>query len=228
MRNIAIFAKTQTISMLNNVKNLDANSLRLALSTWLPQSWRKRLTKLNLTTEELHHLFDVDFDDGILLWKRRSADMFATNRSASIWNIRFAGKSALESPHPDGYQHGSIFGKLYLKHRVLLAMKLGYWPEYVDHINGNRADNRLCNLRSVTKSENGRNSAKPITNTSGHIGVSWNKRDKRWTAYITLNQKRKALGNFTLLQDAIECREKGELAYQFHPNHGRSPCKMSA
>jgi len=49
------------------------------------------LTKLNLTTEELHHLFDVDFDDGILLWKRRNADMFATNRSASIWNIRFAG-----------------------------------------------------------------------------------------------------------------------------------------
>jgi uncharacterized protein YjeT (DUF2065 family) len=53
MRNIAIFAKTQTISMLNLVKNLDANSLRLALSTWLPQSWRKKLTKLNLTTEEI-------------------------------------------------------------------------------------------------------------------------------------------------------------------------------
>jgi uncharacterized protein YjeT (DUF2065 family) len=53
MRNIAIFAKTQTISMLNHVKNLDASSLRLALSTWLPQFWRKRLTKLNLTTEEI-------------------------------------------------------------------------------------------------------------------------------------------------------------------------------
>jgi hypothetical protein len=57
MKNIAIFAKTQTISMLNNVKNLDANSLRLALSTWLPQSWRKKSMMSNqkqkLTTEEI-------------------------------------------------------------------------------------------------------------------------------------------------------------------------------
>jgi hypothetical protein len=57
MKNIAIFAKTQTISMLNLVKNLDASSLRLALSTWLPQSWRKKSMMSNqkqkLTTEEL-------------------------------------------------------------------------------------------------------------------------------------------------------------------------------
>ena len=111
----------------------------------------------NLTTEELHHLIDVDFDNGVLLWKRRSQDMFSTNRSATIWNTRFAGK----------------------------------------------------------------------TNTSGHIGVSWNKRDKKWTAYITLDQKRKALGNFALLEDAIECRKQGEFAYKFHANHGRSSCSMS-
>jgi hypothetical protein len=57
MRNIVIFAKTQITSMLNNVKNLDANSLRLALSTWLPLSWRKKSMIFNqkqkLTTEEL-------------------------------------------------------------------------------------------------------------------------------------------------------------------------------
>jgi hypothetical protein len=57
MRNIAIFAKTQTTSMLNHVKNLDASSLRLVLSTWLPQSWRKKSMMSNqkqkLTTEEI-------------------------------------------------------------------------------------------------------------------------------------------------------------------------------
>jgi hypothetical protein len=57
MRNIAIFAKTQIISMLNHVRNLDANSLRLALNTWLPQSWRKKSMMSNqkqkLTTEEI-------------------------------------------------------------------------------------------------------------------------------------------------------------------------------
>ena len=57
MRNIVIFAKTQIISMLNHVKNLDASSLRLVLNTWLPQSWRKKSMMSNqkqkLTTEEL-------------------------------------------------------------------------------------------------------------------------------------------------------------------------------
>jgi hypothetical protein len=57
MKNIAISAKTQIISMLNHVKNLDASSLRLALSTWLPQYWRKKSMTSNpkqkLTTEEI-------------------------------------------------------------------------------------------------------------------------------------------------------------------------------
>ena len=53
MRNIVIFAKTQTISMLNHVKNLDASSLRLALSTWLPQSWRKKSMMSNPKNEPL-------------------------------------------------------------------------------------------------------------------------------------------------------------------------------
>ena len=102
-----------------------------------------------------------------------------------------------------------------------MAMKLGHWPEYVDHINGNRSDNRLANLRPATKVQNGCNMATPSNNTSGHIGVSWNKRDKRWTAYITLNQKRKSLGNFREIAEAIQCRKAGEFAYGFHPNHGR-------
>ena len=57
MKNIVIFAKTQIISMLNHVRNLDANSLKLVLSTWLPLSWRKKSMMFNqkpkLTTEEI-------------------------------------------------------------------------------------------------------------------------------------------------------------------------------
>ena len=175
-----------------------------------------------LTAEELHQLFEADFENGLLFWKPRSQDMFATNISASIWHKRFCGKLALNAAHPDGYKQGSIFGKLYLTHRILLTMQLGHWPEYVDHINGNRSDNRSCNLREVTRSENGCNMARPRSNTSGQIGVSWNNRDKRWTAYITLHQKRKALGNFVQVQDAIFCRKQAELLYGFHSNHGRA------
>lgn len=174
-----------------------------------------------LTAEELHLFLDADFNSGVLTWKPRSREFFKSKRSASVWNARFAGQPALCSSHADGYKHGSICGDLYLAHRVILAMKLGDWPEYVDHINGNRSDNRLSNLRSATRVQNGCNMAIPSNNTSGHIGVSWNKRDQRWTAYITLNQKRKSLGNFKEIAEAIQCRKAGEFAYGFHPNHGR-------
>jgi hypothetical protein len=218
-------ARIQTTSTTQIAKSLDACSHSNALSIWWPLSWRSKLIKLNqpnqLSPEDLHLFLDADFDSGVLTWKKRSREFFKSNRSASVWNVRFAGKPALCSNHVDGYKHGSIFGNLYLAHRVILAMKLGYWPEYVDHINGNRLDNRIANLRPATKVQNGCNRATPSNNTSGHIGVCWNKRDKRWTAYITLNQKRKALGNFKEIKDAIQCRKAGEFAYGFHPNHGR-------
>ena len=88
-------------------------------------------------------------------------------------------------------------------------------------LNGQRSDNRIENLRSVTKIENSCNAKIPSTNTSGHIGVSWNARDKIWSAYITLNKKRKSLGNFKNIEDAIICRKTNEKLLGFHQNHGR-------
>jgi hypothetical protein len=227
-----MLARILTISTSPSAKNLGAYSRKTAQNTWWPLSWRSKLTQPNqqsqsLTVDELHLFLDADFDSGALTWKKRSREFFKSNRSASVWNSRFAGKPALCAKHADGYKNGMLLGKLYLTHRVLMAMKLGYWPEYVDHINGDRADNRIANLRPATKVQNGCNMAIPSTNTSGHIGVSWNKRDKRWTAYITLNQKRKSLGNFKEIEDAIKCRKSGEFAYGFHPNHGRVTCKTN-
>ena len=179
------------------------------------------MLKNKLTPEELHIFFNVDFDNGELFWKERDISYFSSPRSHLIWNKRFAGKPAFTANHKDGYKHGLLMSKPYLTHRIIYAMKHNVWPNYIDHINGNRSDNRITNLRSVTKSENGRNAKKPHTNTSGHIGVHWNNRDKRWSAYITLNKKRKALGNFKDIQDAIICRKSHENILGFHPNHGR-------
>ena len=183
---------------------------------------------MKMSPEDLHLFLDADFQKGLLTWKPRGREFFKSDRSHRIWNIRFAGKLAFEAAHPDGYKQGSMMGKLYLKHRVMMAMKLGYWPEYVDHINGNRSDNRIENLRPATKVENGCNAATPSSNTSGRIGVSWNKRDQRWTAYITLNQRRKSLGNFKTFEEAVECRKANEISYGFHPNHGRMQCLAAA
>lgn len=174
-----------------------------------------------VSPKELANLFEVDFDAGILYWKERSIESFKTKRSATIWNKRFSGKPALTAKHKDGYKYGLIHKKSYLAHRVIYAIKHGEWPQYIDHINGKRSDNRIENLRSVTKIENSCNTKIPSTNTSGHIGVSWNARDKIWSAYITLNKKRKSLGNFKNIEDAIVCRKTNEKLLGFHQNHGR-------
>ena len=174
-----------------------------------------------LTAEDLPLYLEADFENGLLYWKRRDVDLFATKRSATIWNLRFAGQLALNANHITGYKCGQIFGVPLLAHRVLFAMKHGYWPKEIDHINGNRTDNTIKNLREVTRLQNSKNQKIPAKNTSGHIGVSWNKRDKRWTAYITVNKKRKALGNFINIDDAIACRIQHQTHLGFHENHGR-------
>ena len=174
-----------------------------------------------LTIEEVHSLFYADYDKGLLFWKPRPIEMFKTKRSFTIWNVRFANKEALASRHIDGYKHGQIHGKPYLAHRILFAMKNGYWPEYIDHINGIRNDNRIENLRSVNMQQNACNTKISNKNTSGCVGVSWNSRDKRWTAYINANTKRKALGNFVNLDDAVNCRKEAQKRFDYHPNHGR-------
>ena len=83
----------------------------------------------------------------------------------------------------------------------------------VDHINRDRLDNRKSNLRFVDLSVNGFNKGKQSNNTSGHVGVSWDKRRCKWEAHIKLNGRKKFLGYFEELQEAIDTREKAELEF---------------
>ena len=84
----------------------------------------------------------------------------------------------------------------------------------VDHINHNTLDNRKCNLRVCTRKENGANTNKPITNTSGYKGVSYDKSKKRWVAYIWNNNKRLLLGRYKSKKDAINTRRRANFIYQ--------------
>lgn len=71
----------------------------------------------------------------------------------------------------DGYWRVFLNRKSYLVHRIIMAMHSGECEAPVDHVNGNRHDNRLCNLRYVSAAENARNAKRQENNTSGKTGV---------------------------------------------------------
>lgn len=171
--------------------------------------------------ETLHRLLSVDPAAGTLTWKQRSLDEFGGSDAACrSWNKRMAGKPALNSVSNYGYLRGNIFNRGQLAHRVIFAMHFGYWPSEVDHINGSRTDNRIANLREVTRSENTRNKRIPSNNTSGHHGVGWDKQAGKWRAQIKSGGKANTIGLFAEKSEAIAARKDAEVRLKFHPNHG--------
>jgi hypothetical protein len=138
----------------------------------------------------------------------------------SIWNGKFAGQEALYSMGGHGYLQGRILYRRYLAHRVVWAMHHGEWPNNIDHINHDKTDNRIENLRDVPQVENCRNMSLSRKNTSGACGVSWHKANKNWVAYVTIDRQRTFLGSFERKKDAIRARAEANLKWDFHNNHG--------
>lgn len=123
-----------------------------------------------------------------------------------------------------GYRHLQIRGKDYKVHRIVWKMVHGSISSdlSVDHINGNRSDNRIKNLRLVNHCENMRNRPIYDNNKSGVTGVSWRKDRCKWQAYIVFGGKQIHLGAFAEKSEAIAARMAAEARYGFHPNHGRA------
>lgn len=96
-----------------------------------------------------------------------------------------------------GYVQIRLRSKIYLAHRLAWLVTYGYWPEnQLDHINRDRADNRVSNLREATHAQNLQNRAVQRNNKSGFIGVSWYPKYSKWMACIGINGKSKTLGYF--------------------------------
>lgn len=89
---------------------------------------------------------------------------------------------------------------------------------HTDHINRNPLDNRRANLRTVSVSINMFNRPAQANNTSGHKGVHWDKRRRRWCATITVNRRHKYIGNFTDIMDAVKAREAVAKEYEVMPS----------
>lgn len=124
---------------------------------------------------------------------------------------------------PNGYIMVSINDKQIRAHRVAWEIYYGEAPNgCIDHINGIRDDNRICNLRVVTVLENNRNLKRNKRNKSGVTGVSWERDRCKWIAYIGINAgKHLKLGRFDDLFNACCARKSAENKYEYHSNHGR-------
>ena len=175
--------------------------------------------------ERLRQLLDYDPDTGLLVWKARPLEDFdnswrAASRTFAMWNKKYAGKEAFTCVHSSGYKTGNLEGISYRSHRLIWKLVTGEDPELIDHINGDRADNRFANLRSVDPVENARNMGMNSTNTSGHTGVFYRKDYGVWIAYIKVRGKSLNLGRFSEKADAVAARAAAEKKFGFHENHG--------
>lgn len=123
----------------------------------------------------------------------------------------------------NGYVTVGVDKKKHYAHRIIWEMLYGTIPAgtQIDHINGNRSDNRLCNLRLASNHENSKNQKRKSNNSSGFTGVSWDSQTQRWRAHITVNGKTKSLGRYLEEIDALSARKDAEIKYKFHENHGR-------
>ena len=173
-----------------------------------------------LTAEAARELLDYCPETGKVIWKERGLHWFKSKGTHKAWNSRFSGEEAGDTRH-DGYVRVCLLYKRYLLHRVVWLWVYGSWPtKDLDHINHDPSDNRICNLRSVTRTENCRNSSLSKCNSSGTTGVGWKPRARMWEVRISADDGVRYIGAFHKKDDAIEARKRAEITYGYHENHG--------
>jgi len=164
-----------------------------------------------------------DKHTGALTWKARTTLDGSRPSEVTRWNKRFAG-AKVKTKSKAGYIVVCIDNIQYKSHRICYAM--GYLVEpktfeglYIDHISGQKDDNRLSNLRLATISENAKNRKISLTNKSGVVGVV--KRKRCFEAHVSTKNGRIYLGRFKNIEDASAARKLAEVENNYHANHGR-------
>jgi hypothetical protein len=140
-----------------------------------------------ISKQQLHELFE--YKDGVLYWK--------VSRSNRIKIGQKAGSAS-----QDKRERINITRKLLLTHRIIFAMHHDYWPQYVDHIDNDKSNNKIENLRETTVHQNQWNRRLDCRNKSGIKGVSFDKNRNKWVAEIRNNNKKIFLGRFNSIADA--------------------------
>jgi hypothetical protein len=134
-----------------------------------------------ITQDKLKEYFD--YKDGNLFWKKQPASHIKVGDVVGTINKR-------------GYVQVKFLCKRFYAHRLIYFMFNGYFPQEVDHIDGNKTNNKIENLREATPAQNRHNRKISKNNTSGIKGVSWNKKENVWIAQCQVNKKNYFLGRY--------------------------------
>jgi hypothetical protein len=162
---------------------------------------------MTITQDKVKELFE--YRDGALFWR------VSTTNSIKV------GQKAGTAVNDAGYEMLGIGGKIYRTHRIIFMYHYGYFPNKIDHIDGNRANNKIENLRPATNAENSRNTKISKRNKSGIKGVCWANHVNKWMVQVRHGSSKKYFGLYDDLElaelVAIEARDKFHKEYA---NHG--------
>ena len=156
------------------------------------------MTDLRVVNQKrVKQLINYDSETGVVTWKVTRSKASAGNQPSHI--------------DAKGYRVIGIDSKVYRLHRIIWLWVYGYLPENeIDHINRDKLDNRLCNLREVTKTCNMRNRAEQCNNSSSVTGVCFDSFNNTWMAYIKVNGNHKTVGRSKDKIEAIYLRYTAE------------------
>lgn len=156
-----------------------------------------------VTADRLKRLLSFNSETGVFTWNETRSRTKAGSVAGSV--------------NTDGYLAISIDKNVYLSHRLAWLYVYGEWPSmFIDHINGQRTDNSIKNLRQVTPSQNQQNSKVSKANTSGTRGVSQVKSSGNWKAQIEVDGARTVLGTYQTKEEAIAARKAAEVVLHTH------------
>ena len=148
------------------------------------------MSKPQVTLDHLHKILDYDRNTGTFVWAIRRSKAVDAGDIAGCLEKRI------------GYVTIGIEGRVYKAHRLAWLYIHHEWPNgLIDHINGNKSDNRIDNLRVVLANGNSQNIRKPNKrNKSGYLGVIFFQ--NKWRASITINSKTRCLGDYNTPEEA--------------------------
>lgn len=173
-------------------------------------AYRKKHKRESITPNVLRALINYCPDTGMMTWRERPRLMFKSDRSMKIWNSKYSGAPALACfDASNGYLKGCVLYVKMYAHRAAFMIHYGVKPSgLIDHINGDRTDNRVLNIRDVSYVENARN-VRP-SGKSGHVGVYWHDDCHKWQARTCVRGRTFSGGYFSRIEDAVAARRKLE------------------